>query len=87
MIRMFLRLLTGRRDPVPAASRASSEIDHVLAQRVEAQRRTEADAAPYWCRPCGRPVHHPQCPLCRRPTWARRTGMHEVDVMPRKGTA
>lgn len=80
MIVRLLRAVLNRRQPDVAAD--VSEYDHVLAQRVAAARRAEQDDAPYWCRACGKGVHHPQCPLCRGKAWARPDGlgrMHETD--------
>lgn len=87
MIVRLLRAVLARRQPDRPSD--VSEADHIVHQRVEAMRRAE-DEAPYWCRPCGRGVHHPQCPICRGKAWARPDGLgrrHEHDPFERGGAA
>lgn len=69
MIGRLFRILVGRSDPVDPTVRDQTEEERVAA-RIRQLR--QADNAAYWCRACGRPVHHPQCPICCGKAWARR---------------
>lgn len=68
MIGRLIRLVTGAHVPVEPSVRDGSE-EARIADRVR-RLRADEDAA-YWCRACGRTVHHPQCPLCSGKAWKR----------------
>lgn len=83
MIGALIRLLGGT-PQVPAAPHAA-ERERVRARIAELREREHRDPdAPYQCRACGHTTHHPQCWKCGGRCWARRTGMHETDVMERR---